>query len=80
MSRPSTSMLQIRDVPLWCTAAMWMSGQTISGEHRADPRLCALDEVVVESKYDENVVVITEIKYSTTGGAMKGTYSGRVMR
>ena len=56
------------------------SRKTISGEHRADPRLCALDEVVVESKYNENVVVITEIKYSTTGGAMKGTYSGRVMR
>ena len=54
--------------------------KTISGEYRADPRLCALDEVVVESKYDENVVVITEIKYSTAGGAMKGTYSGRIVR
>lgn len=57
-----------------------LSGRkTMSGEYRADPRLCALDTVVVESKYSPNTVVITEIKYSTTGGAMKGTYTGRVV-
>lgn len=57
-----------------------LSGRkTLSGEYRADPRLCALDTVTVESKYSPNTVVITEIKYSTTGGALKGTYTGRVM-
>lgn len=57
-----------------------LSGRkTLSGEYRADPRLCALDTVKVESKYDENTVVITDIKYSTTGGAMKGSYVGRVV-
>ena len=53
--------------------------KTISGEHRADPRLCALDVVTVESKYAENKVAITEIKYTTTGGAFKGTYTGRIV-
>lgn len=57
-----------------------LSGRkTLSGEFRADPRLCALDVINVESKYDENTVVVTDIKYSTTGGAMKGTYVGRVV-
>ena len=53
--------------------------KTLSGEYRADPRLCALDTITVESKYDDNTVVITEIKYSTSGGALKGTYTGRVV-
>jgi hypothetical protein len=53
--------------------------QTISGEYRADPRLCALDVVAVESKYAVNKVAITEIKYTTTGGAFKGTYTGRIV-
>ena len=53
--------------------------KTISGEFRADPRLSALDVVTVDSKYAENKVVITEIKYTTTGGAFKGTYSGRIV-
>ena len=53
--------------------------KTLSGEYRADPSLCALDTVTVESKYDTNTVVVTEVKYSTTGGALKGTYTGRVV-
>jgi hypothetical protein len=53
--------------------------KTISGEFRADPRLSALDIVAVDSKYAENKVAITEIKYTTTGGAFKGTYSGRIV-
>lgn len=57
-----------------------LSGRkTLSGEFRADPRLDALDTIKVESKYDENTVVVTDIKYSTTGGAMRGTYTGRVV-
>lgn len=61
------------------TADVLKGRKTISGEFRADPRLCALDVVTVESKYANNRVAITEIKYSTTGGAFKGTYTGRIM-
>lgn len=61
------------------TADVLEERKTISGEFRADPRLSALDIVTVDSKYAENKVAITEIKYSTTGGAFKGTYSGRIV-
>lgn len=61
------------------TANVLKGRQTISGEYRADPRLCALDVVTVESKYAVNKVAITEIKYATKGGAFKGTYTGRIM-
>lgn len=61
------------------TADLLKGRQTISGEYRADPRLCALDVVTVESKYAVNEVAITEIKYTTTGGAFKGAYTGRIV-
>lgn len=53
--------------------------KTLSGEYRTDPRLCALDTISVESKFAENDVVVTSIKYSTSGGAFRGVYSGRVV-
>lgn len=53
--------------------------KTISGEYRADLRLDALDPIIVTSKYATNVVAITEIRYSTTGGAFRGAYTGRVV-
>ena len=62
------------------TADVLKGRQTISGEFRADPRLCALDVVTAENKYADNEVVITEIKYTTTGGAFKGEYTGRIVR
>ena len=52
--------------------------KTISGEFRADPRLDVLDVITVESKYADNTVTITDVTYSTSGGAMRGTYTGRV--
>lgn len=55
------------------------SRKTISGEFRADVRLDALDPVIVTSKYASNIVAITDISYSTTGGAFKGKYTGRVV-
>ena len=61
------------------TAEVLKGRQMISGEYRADPRLSALDVVTVESKYADTKVAITEIKYTTTGGAFKGTYTGRIM-
>jgi hypothetical protein len=39
----------------------------------------ALDNVIVVSKYASNVIAVTEVNYSTTGGAFKGTYTGRVV-
>jgi len=57
-----------------------LSGRkTVSGEYRADPRLDVLDHVMVHSKYAVNNVVITDITYSTSGGAMRGTYTGRLV-
>ena len=61
------------------TAAVLRGRKSISGDFRADPRLDALDIVTVESKYAENAVVISDIKYSTTGGSLRGTYTGRVV-
>ena len=53
--------------------------KTISGEFRADMRLDALDPVIVTSKYATNIVAITDIRFSTTGGAFRGEYTGRVV-
>lgn len=55
------------------------SRKTISGDFRADVRLDALDPVIVTSKYASNIIAITDIQYSTTGGAFRGTYTGRVV-
>lgn len=61
-------------------AASVLGGRkVVSGEYRADPRLDVLDHVMVHSKYSVNNVVITEISYSTSGGAMRGTYTGRLV-
>lgn len=62
------------------TADVLKGRQSVSGEFRADPRLCALDVVTAENKYAAAEVAITEIKYTTTGGAFKGTYTGRIVR
>lgn len=53
--------------------------KVISGEFRADVRLDALDNIIVTSKYASNVICVTNIKYATTGGAFRGTYTGRVV-
>lgn len=55
------------------------SRKTISGDFRADVRLDALDPIIVTSKYASNIVAVTDITYSTTGGAVRGTYTGRVV-
>jgi hypothetical protein len=51
----------------------------ISGEYRADPRADVLDIVTVESKYAANTVILTDITYSTTGGGLRGRFTGRVI-
>lgn len=61
------------------TAAVLENRRTISGEFRADMRLDALDNVVVVSKYASNIICLTEVAYSNTGGAFKGRYTGRVV-
>lgn len=53
--------------------------KTISGEYRADPRLEPLDVITVHNKYATNTVVVTDITLSTTGGALRGSYTGRVI-
>lgn len=53
--------------------------KVISGEFRADMRLDCLDSVIVTSKYSSNIIALTDIEYSTTGGAFRGRYTGRVV-
>lgn len=53
--------------------------KTVSGDFRADLRMDALDNVIVTSKYASNVLGITEVTYSTTGGGFRGTYVGKVI-
>lgn len=55
------------------------SRKVISGDFRADVRLDALDPIIVTSKYATNIVAITDVSYSTTGGAFRGSYTGRVV-
>ena len=42
-------------------------------------RLDCLDPIIVTSKYASNVIAVTEVRYSTTGGAFRGKYTGRVV-
>lgn len=53
--------------------------KVITGEFRADVRLDCLDPIIVTSKYASNVIAVTEVSYSTTGGAFRGKYTGRVV-
>lgn len=53
--------------------------KVIKGEYRSDMRLDVLDNIIVVSKYAANVIGVTEVTYSTTGGTIKGTYTGRVV-
>ena len=61
------------------TRDMMSNRKVISGDFRADVRLEALDNVVVTSKYASNVISITDVSYSTTGGTFRGHYTGRVV-
>lgn len=53
--------------------------KVISGDFRADLRVDCLDSVVVTSKYASNIIALSDIEYSTTGGAFRGRYTGRVV-
>lgn len=53
--------------------------KVIRGEFRADLRLDCLDSVIVTSKYASNIIALGEVEYSTTGGAFRGRYTGRVV-
>lgn len=59
--------------------ALLVNRKTVTGEFRADPRLDAGDVITVHSKYAKNTVVITDIGFSTTAGACRGHYTGRVI-
>lgn len=61
------------------TGEMLRNNKVISGEFRADVRLDALDNIVVTSKYASNVIAVTDVSYSTTGGTFRGRYTGRVV-
>lgn len=61
------------------TVKMLSDRKVISGEYRADVRMDALDPIIVTSKYASNIIAVTDVEYSTTGGAMRGRYTGRVV-
>lgn len=61
------------------TCEVLLNRKVVSGEFRADVRLEALDNIIVTSKYASNVIAVTEVSYSTTGGAFRGSYVGRVV-
>lgn len=60
------------------TKSVLENRKVLSGEFRADVRLDALDNIIVTSKYASNVIAVTEVSFSTTGGALRGKYTGRV--
>ena len=53
--------------------------KVVSGDFRADLRVDALDNIMVISKYASNIICLTDVSYSTTGGAFRGKYTGRVV-
>ena len=61
------------------TSELLKNRKVISGDFRADMRLDALDNIMVISKYASNIICVTDIEYSTTGGAFRGKYTGRVV-
>lgn len=61
------------------TKELLTNRKVISGEFRADVRLDVLDNIIVASKYASNIIGVTDIEYSTTGGAIRGKYTGRVV-
>lgn len=75
INNPLISDAQAPVVAAW-TAAYLVNRKSLSGQYRADPRLDALDRVIIENKYAENTVLITTVKYSYNG-AFRGDYDGR---
>lgn len=73
-----TNVNTARDVAI-NTYKVLSNRKIISGEFRADMSLDALDNITIDSKYASSIVCVTDITYSTTGGAFKGTYTGRVL-
>lgn len=61
------------------TSELLSNRKVISGDFRADMRMDALDNIMVTSKYASNIICITDVSYSTTGGAFRGKYTGRVV-
>lgn len=53
--------------------------KTITGNYRADPRVEPMDIVTVQNKYSLSDVVITDLSFTTTGGALRGKFTGRVI-
>lgn len=59
--------------------ALLENRKVISGDFRADLRMDILDVVMVASKYASNIIGVTNVTYSTTGGCFKASYTGRVI-
>ena len=78
----SNAMIQTQNdaVRVGQAAVNLLTGRkTISGEYRADPRMDVLDMIAVQSKYSTNDVVVTDVTYTTTGGAFRGRFTGRAV-
>ena len=75
VKNPFISDTQAPVVAKW-VADYLVNRKELSGEFRSDPRLDALDRVVVANQFAESVVLITEIKFAFNG-AFRGKYAGR---
>jgi hypothetical protein len=58
---------------------MLLNRKVVTGEFRTDLTLDALDCIIVTSKYASNVIGLSNVKYTNSGGAFKGEYTGRVI-
>lgn len=61
------------------TKELLQNRKVITGEFRSDLRMDALDTVIAVSKYAANVLGITDVTYSTSGGSFRGKYTGRIV-
>lgn len=75
VNNPFISDEQAPIVARW-VADYLVNRKELSGEFRVDPRLDALDRVIVANQFAESVVLITEIEF-TFNGAFRGKYVGR---
>ena len=75
INNPLISDAQAPVVAQWA-ADYLVNRKLLSGSFRADPRLDALDRIINKNQFAENIVLITDIKF-TFNGAFRGEYEGR---
>ena len=75
INNPLISSNRAAAVAQW-VANYLVNRKILSGEFRSDPRIDALDRVINQNRFAENIVLVTEVQF-TYNGAFKGSYEGR---